>query len=61
MNLFSSSVFLQWLMLAYEFLDLICLSQDLQGNIASVLEADVGAGWALCFKLERMVSLQLLS
>ena len=48
-------------MQAYDILDLICLSQDLQGNVALVLEADVGAGWGLCHKLERMVILQLLS
>ena len=47
-------------MLAYEFPDLTCLSQDLQGNIASVLEADVMVGWGLYHRLERMVILQLL-
>ena len=48
-------------MLAYEFPDLIFLSQDLQGNVASVLEADVVVGWGFSHKLERMVNLQLLS
>ena len=47
-------------MLAYGFPDLICLSKDLQGNTAWVLEADVVVGWGLCHKLERMVILQLL-
>ena len=46
---------------AYEFPDLICLSQDLQGIIAWVLEADVALGWDLCHKLKRMAILQLLS
>ena len=48
-------------MLAYEFPDLICQSQDLQGNVTLVLRADVVVGWGLCHKLERMVILQLLS
>ena len=38
-----------------------CLSQDLQGIIAWVLEADVVVGWGLYHKLERMAILQLLS
>ena len=48
-------------MLAYEFPDLICLSQDLQENVALVLEADVVLGWGLCHKVERRVILHLLS
>ena len=39
-------------MLAYEFLDLICQSQDLQGNTAWAPEAKVMEGWGLCHKLE---------
>ena len=48
-------------MQAYVFPDLVCLSQDLQGIIAWVLEADVVVGWGLYHKLERMAILQLLS
>ena len=40
-------------MLAYEFPDLVCLSQDLQGNVAWALEADVMVGWGLYHKPER--------
>ena len=35
----------QWLVLACGFPDLICLSQDLQENVAWVPEADVMVGW----------------
>ena len=47
-------------MSAYKPPVLICLSQDLQGNIAWILEADVVVGWGLYHKLERMVILQSL-
>ena len=52
--------FWQWLVLAYEFPDLICLSQDLQGIVGWVLEADVVVSWGLYHKLERRVILQFL-
>ena len=42
------------------FPDLICPSQDLQGNIAWVLEADVMVGWDLYHIPEKMVILLLL-
>ena len=48
-------------MLAYEFPDAVCLSQDLQGIIAWVQEADVAVSWGPCHKLEKMVIRQLLS
>ena len=60
MNLFCPVSLWQWLVLAYEFPDLICLSQNLQGNAAWLLEADVVVGWGLYHILERMVILQLL-
>ena len=41
------------------FPDLVCQSQDLQGNIAWVPRSDVVVGWGLYHKLERMVILQL--
>ena len=52
--------FWQWLVLAYEFPDLVCLSQDLQENVAWAPEADVMVGWGLYHILERMVNLLLL-
>ena len=40
-------------MQAYEFQDLICLSQDLQGIIAWVLEADVMVSRGPYHKLDK--------
>ena len=40
--------------------DLICLSQDLQENIAWVPEVDVMVGWGPCHIPDRMVILLLL-
>ena len=48
-------------MIAYEFPDAVCLSQDLQGIIAWVLEVNVVVSLGPCHKLEKMAILQLLS
>ena len=40
-------------MVAYEFPDAVCLSWDLQGIIACVLEVDVVVSWDPCHKLEK--------
>ena len=40
-------------MQAYEFPDLVWLSQDLQGIVAWVLEADVVVSWGPFHKLEK--------
>ena len=43
------------------FPNVVFQSQDLQGIIAWVLEADVVVSWGPCHKLEKMAILQLLS